>query len=181
MFRGDNEEAFKINQYLKGLEANYKGEPIFRLVKADEQFEFREGTYNEFKGELFVRTIYGVKKSPKYPPQFNNLWILEQWFEPEKVHSDKVKDHNGYECIYAFHHNHNPLPLRLRVVELIMKAKKEYRKSYMLSKFLLQNHVDEKERIADQYTWDAIDPRSPIEASLHAGDGVSLYTSKKGK
>jgi hypothetical protein len=187
MFRGDNEEAFKIKQYLDGLEHNFKGEPIFRLVKANEQFEYREGTFNEFKGELFVRTVYGVKQTQKYP-QLKNLWIIEQWFDASRVHNESIKDHNGYECIFTFRDKKfNPLPLRLNVVQLIMKAKKEYRKSYMLSKSLLQDIVDEKERISDQYTYDAIDPSSPIESCLHFKEGVSLagleipFTTKTGK
>src|SRR5208337_5418106 len=131
MFRGDNEEASKINRYLDGLEHNFLGQPIFRLVKADEQFELREGDYNEFHGDLFLRRVHGIKKVQKYP-QLKGLFILEQWFDGDRVYLESIKEHNGYECIYAFRDKmFNPLPVRLAVVQLIIKAKQQYRKSSM--------------------------------------------------
>jgi hypothetical protein len=174
----DIEEAKRINDYLKLQEHNIKGEPIFRLVWAEDQFEMREGTFNEFKGELFVRTVYGVKRTPKYP-YVKGCWVLEQYFSPEVTQIKEIKDHNGYEAIYTFIHKFQPLQLRLRVVELIMKAKHEARKSSMLSKSLLQNYLDDKEKKADDYTYNAIDSPSAMEMSLRLGDGVSLYIKEK--
>lgn len=172
--QGDAQRAKEINNWLNLQEHNFKGEPIFRVVEADKEFERREGTYNEFKGDLFVRTVYGVKVTPKYP-QLKNLWILEQWFDANRVHTESVQHHNGYECIYAFRDkNFNPLPIRLDVVKLIIYAKHKARNSEKLMKSLLQDAVDEKERIADQFTYDAIDPSSPIESALHFKEGVSL-------
>lgn len=101
MFHGDTEEAKRINEWLNLQEHNLKEEPIFRLVKANEQFEMRTGTYNEFKGDLFVRTVYGTKRTPKYP-HLKELWILEQWFDQSRVQLDTIHGHNGYECIYSF-------------------------------------------------------------------------------
>ncbi len=172
---GDREEVEKINRYLNGLEHNLLGQPIFRVVNSDDQWEMREGTYNEFYKDLFVRTIYGVKRTQKYP-QLKGIWILEQFFDNARTSTESIKDHNGYECIYAFRSSRTfqPLPVLLRVVELIIKAKRLYRKSPMLSKSILQAHLDEKERIADNYTYDAIDPSSPIESCLHFREGVSL-------
>jgi hypothetical protein len=106
---------------------------------------------------------------------------VEQWFDASRVHLESIKEHNGYECIYVFRDkNFNALPLRLRVVELIMKAKQNYRKSSMLSKSLLQAQLDDKEARNFQLDMDVVDTTA-IEASLHAGDGVSLYTSKSGR
>jgi len=182
MFYSDNEEKRRIDEYLAQQEKNYKGEQIFRLVRADEQFEYREGTYNEFKGDLFVRTVHGIKKTPKYPV-LGSCFILEQWFDPGQCQIKEIKDHNGYECIYAFRNGPKhfqgykpfaPIPLRLVAVQLILKAKREARKSYMLQKSLLQDHVDAIENAADKYTFDAIDPSSPIESALHFKEGVSL-------
>src|SRR5208283_1775945 len=111
---------------------NFKGEPIFRLTWPDNEFEMREGTYNEFKGDLFIRTVHGVKRTPKYP-QLRGIYIIEQWFDADRVYIKQIKNHNGYECIYAFRDkNFNSLPVRLDVVQLIMKAVHKYRKSPML-------------------------------------------------
>jgi len=168
------DEAKRINEYLDLQEHNFQGKPIFRLTWANDQFEMREGTYNEFRGDLFVRTVYGVKKTPKYP-YFKDIWVLEQYFGPERCATEQIKDHNGYECIYAFRDaKGNWLPLNLRVVELIMKAKKEFRKSQMLSKSILQALIDEKEKKNYELDLDMIDPSSPIESALHFKEGVSL-------
>lgn len=71
----------------------------------------------------------------------------------------------------------NPLPLRLVVIQLIIKAKHEARKSEMLTKSILQQTIDDKERIAFNQDMDVVDT-TPVMASLHAGDGLSMYTSK---
>lgn len=172
----DIEEAERINKYLDNQEHNLMGQPIFRLVWAEDQREFREGTYNEFYKSILVRTVYGIKEVPKYP-FFLGCWVLEQWFDPSLLQSKELKQHNGYEAIYCFRNKFTPLPLRLRVVELIMKAKKNYRKSSMLSKSILQQAIDDKEEQAFQRDMDEIDPRTPIEASLHLGDGISMHVT----
>jgi hypothetical protein len=172
--QNDAEVARQINKVLNTKEHNIFGAPVFRVAYADDQYEMRAGTYNEFKGNLFVRTIYGVKKTPKYP-QLKGIWILEMWHEPNMLHSEEIKDHNGYECLYAFRdRNFNPLPLNLKVVEIILKAKREYI-SPMLRKSLSYQREEDKDKASYNYIYDAIDPRTPVEASLHAGDGLSMY------
>jgi hypothetical protein len=173
--QNDNEERIRINNYLNLQEKNLKGENIFRLTWANNEFEMREGTYNEFKGDLFVRTVYGVKRTPKYP-HLKDLWILEQFFGAERTQTDTVKDHNGYECIYSFRNSRTfePLPLRLRVVELVLKSIKKRRNSYMLSKSLLQQEEDAKEKRMDDYTRDSINDYSLVESNLRSGEAISL-------
>jgi hypothetical protein len=169
----DYDEAVKINNYLKTLEHNLHNQPIFRLVQASDQWELRNGVFNEFKGELYVRTVRGVKRTPKYP-QLKDTYIIERWFPPKKCQTEDIKDHNGYECIYAFRDaKFNRLPLRLDAVQFFIKKMREY-VSPMRRKSLMNDYLIEKERIADQYTYDAIDPSSPIESALHFKEGVSL-------
>lgn len=191
----DIEEARQIQFYLDQQDHNWQGLPIFRLVWADDQFEYREGDFNEFKGDLFLRTIHGIKKTPKYP-HLKGCWILEMWHEPNKVQTSEIKDHNGYECLYAFKRNFKPLPLRLAVVQIILKAKKTHI-SPSLRKSIMTQDLEDKEKRQDQYVYDAIDPSSPIESALHFGEGISLaglgdknadtktsdasYTTKSGK
>ena len=174
MNRPEQDEADKINRWLKLQEYDFKGEPIFRLVWSDDQFEMREGQYNEFKGKLFVRTIYGVKQTPKYP-YLKEVWILEQHFDESRVWTNEVKNHSGYECIYAFRNSKTfkRLPLRLVVVELILRAKREAISS-MRRKSILMQQIEDKEDKMDKFTYDAIDPSSPIESALHFREGISL-------
>lgn len=171
--QGDNEERIRINNYLNSLEKNLKGQPIFRLTWASSEFELREGTFNEFKGDLFVRTVYGVKKTPKYP-QLRDTWILEQWFPPEKVQTKEIKDHNGYECIYAFRKGFQLLPLRLAVVEILMHAKQKERKSPMLTKSILNDQEIAKEDKMDKFTQESLNDYSVLESNLHSGEAISL-------
>ena len=167
----DTEEARRINDYLNKQEHNWQGKPVFRLVWSDDQFEYREGTYNEFKGELYVRTVHGVKKTPKYP-HLKGYWILEMWHEPARVKTEEIKDHNGYEALYVFRAKFKPLPLRLLVVELILKAKRTPLSS-MLRKSVIHQEMEDKEKRLDQYTFDAIDPSTPMQSCLHFKEGVS--------
>lgn len=172
----DIDEAKRINEYLNLQEHNLSGQPIFRLVWANDQFELRHGEFNEFKGSLFVRTVYGVKKSLKYP-FFQGCWVLEEWFSPEKLQSFEIKNHNGYEAIYSFRAKINgkfqPLPLRKVVVELIMKAKHAH-VSKMRGKSALIQGLEDKEAALDKYTYDAIDSPTDVAYSLKYGEAISL-------
>jgi hypothetical protein len=151
------------------------GQPIFRLTWAENEFEYRRGTFAEFKGDLYVRTIEGVKHTPKYP-HLKGFYIIEMWHPPEKCITDEIKDHNGYECLYAFKHPklNEPLPLRLDVVQLILRARRTTI-SNMLAKSLAIQAIEDKETVLDKYTYDAIDPSSPIESALHFKEGVSYH------
>lgn len=113
-----------INDYLKGVGSNPRGEPLFRLVWSTTQRELRYGTYNEFYHDLFVRTVTGVREVPKYPFLVDR-WVLEMWRPPEMVICEELPESkNGlYEPLYVFEDgDRNPLPLNLKVVEIIVKT-----------------------------------------------------------
>jgi hypothetical protein len=169
-----SQEITIIRDYLNSLEHDFRGQPVFRIVFADDQWELRDGIYNEFKGKLFVRTIRGVKKSPKYP-LLSGCWIIEMLHDLDRVQHPDIKEHNGYECLYAFRDGRTgrSLPPLLRVVQLIMKAKRTHI-SPMLRKSISIQQLEDKERKEDQRVYDAIDPSSPIESALHFKEGVSL-------
>jgi hypothetical protein len=165
----------QIRDYLNSLEHNFQGKPIFRITWANDEFEMREGNYNEFtRSGLFIRTVHGIKRTPKYP-QLKNIYIIEQLFDGERVQTEQIKDHNGYECIYAFRDkNFNPLPIRLDVVQLIMKAVHKYRKSPMLTKSILQDQLDEVEKNSEKKDFDQINEDSFLITQLHDREAISL-------
>lgn len=171
----DNEERVKINDYLNSLEHNFQGKPIFRLTWAEDEWEHRFGDFNEFtKSGLFKRTIRNaIKRTPKYP-QLRGLYIIEQLFDMDRVRTESIRDHNGYECIYCFRDaKFNALPLRLVVVQLVIKAVKS-RTNKMLFKSR-QNEIDEAiANRAAKKDFELINEDSFLITQLHDREAVSL-------
>jgi hypothetical protein len=100
-------------------------DPLFRLVWADDQREWRTGTFNEYSGPIFLRTFTGTRLTKKY---FNihERWILEQRFPPTMAFDPSLPNsrQGSYECIYVFESGKgDSLPLSLRVVDLIVSIK----------------------------------------------------------
>lgn len=172
-----SQEIQLIKDYLNSLGHDYRGQPLFRLSFADDCFELREGIYNEFKGDLFTRTIHGVKKTHKYPNCLG-CWIIEKLI----LNLDRVQDKSlikpdGYELLYAFKNmrGFKPLPPLLRVTRIVIASNLAYvNSSRMLRKSNDFAQEEAKEKRMDDYTFDAIDPSSPIESALHFREGISL-------
>ena len=96
---------------------NLLGQPHFRLVWSEDVHEIRVGTFNEFYGHVFLRTIKGAKKCRKYN-YINNRWILEVWkkFPP----SSEMPEPDNYEPLYVFEDkNGQPLPVIWKVLEIV--------------------------------------------------------------
>src|SRR3990167_4401411 len=111
-----------INSQIKKHGSNDYGEPIFRVVFSDEQVENRWGTYNEYSGDIFLRSFTGIKEVKKYP-WIKSKWILERWVSCElAAHPDLHNDKNGlYICVYVFQDaNNNYLPPLLKVSEIVI-------------------------------------------------------------
>lgn len=92
-----------------------------RLVWSDDALELRFGNFNEFYGSIFLRNFTGVKEVKKYP-WVKSRWVLERWYPPSVAYNPEIPESvkGSYEPIYIFQDRHDkPLPLSLRVVELI--------------------------------------------------------------
>jgi len=113
-----------INRRLRKMGLNLSSQPLFRVVWSNHQTEKRRGTFNEFYGDLFVRTTFGIHERSKYP-WIKDRWVLERWFPPELVYHEDLPDSNvgSYEPIYVFQDaDGNALPPVWRVVQLIIHA-----------------------------------------------------------
>jgi len=104
------------------------GQPKFRISWGPDQFETRCGEYNEFWGEIFIRTTIGSQRVPKYPQEsWGACYILEQCL-PIPIHhwgdfgfAQKV----SWEPLYVFRAANNvgkyevgdPLPVLWSIVE----------------------------------------------------------------
>jgi len=132
---------------------NLYGQPLFRVVWSNHQNERRRGTFNEFYGELFVRTTFGVHERPKYP-WIEDRWVLERWYPAEVVHHDDLPESNRgtYEPIYVFQDGEGKaLPPVWRVVQLILYAL-THPVSPMLRKSQLELEAEKMK--VEQYTRD---------------------------
>jgi hypothetical protein len=169
-----SQEVILIREYLNSLEHDYRGQPVFRISFADDQWEYREGNYNEFHGQLFLRTVYGIKKTLKYP-LLSGCWLIEMLYDLDKVQHPDIKEHNGYECLYAFRDGRTgrPLPPILKVAQLVMKAKRTH-VSPMLRKSITTQELENKENREDQRVHDLIDPSTDIQLALHFKEAISL-------
>jgi hypothetical protein len=113
----------RLNKMLQDLYGvNPRGEPTFRIVWSDEQFENRRGTYSDFYGKLFIRQVVETRLVPKYP-QIRHEWILEKWFPPEISANSELPDsvRGSYEPVQVFRHaNGEAVPVTERIVKEII-------------------------------------------------------------
>jgi hypothetical protein len=120
-------EIENANNWLKifGLvpEGNlYSGQPLFRLRRAEEEYEMRFGEFNLFYGSIFIKTEKGVRETLKYP-FLPKTWILEQWWPPQKYFNRELPDsvNGGYDIVFVFaDKKDNPLPFNKKVLEIFM-------------------------------------------------------------
>lgn len=168
----------KTNKMLEQYGHNIKGNPIFRVVWSDDQFENRKGQYNEFSGEIFLRTYIGVKRVKKYPT-IKGRWVFEKWLYGI-THPDLPDNKDGsYECIYIFQTNEGkPLPLDLDIVQFIAKGLSEY-VDKSKNKQIIEDQLTKKEKELDTKEELVLEDASPLMASnLHTGRAVTVLENK---
>jgi hypothetical protein len=119
-----NAEVDSINKKLADrYGTTLGGLPHFRIVWSNDLYETRIGSFNEFYGQIFLRTFVGAKKVRKYN-YIHERWILEMWKAEQTLPSNELPNPDGFECIYLFEDkNGNPLPAIWKAVELICFVK----------------------------------------------------------
>ena len=95
------------------------GRPRYRVVWSTHQQERRVGEFNEFYGEIFLRSFTGMKDVPKYPYDADR-WVIEKLFyipNPEII----AEKPGSYEPIYVLKDGLGQfLPLNWKAVELVV-------------------------------------------------------------
>jgi hypothetical protein len=174
-----------INSVLRtkfGKEAN--GRPKFRIVFANDEFEWRKGTFVDFDEHgNFLREVTETRYVPKYPtPVHRGKWLLEKSLEglPSEM-SRELPNHNGYECIWVFR-------------DVLNKKQNEYQEPILKAVLLLvrwfyEGQIHARKNPKTEADWDAAElaereeerklflemvQRSGIEDSLHLGEGISM-------
>ena len=113
-------EIQRINQSLAdsyGIDT-VSGEPMWRVVFSDDQYEKRLSTHSE-KGIEFIQPQ--VLELPKYR-WVNHKWILENLvIVPEYQQRELAGVKTSYECIFVFHDKDGkPLPPRYDVAQFVI-------------------------------------------------------------
>ena len=117
-------DAEYINHWLMDQDKTRNNEPKYRLVWSDDQREYRHGTFNDFYGEIFLRSVTEVRFVPKYS-YISERWILEKWIPPERaMHPELPESYKGsYEVFYVFEAaDGSYLKPTRKVVEFIINA-----------------------------------------------------------
>ena len=150
-----------INEELKIYGSNMYGDPTFRVVFSDDQTERREGIYNDYYGNIYLRTVREVRTVKKYP-WIKGKWILERWASGEIAYHPSLETNKDgvYVCVYIFQDvNRNYLPPLLKVCTIIISNLLHPRN---LSQALNQDkEIEEKE---DEKEIDAIEKEIKIQS-----------------
>ena len=144
--------------------------PLFRVVWSNDQFEVRNGTFNEFYGHIFVRTVTGARVVRKYS-YIQERWILEKWFPIEPT--NELPHPDGYEIIYLFEDkNGNPLPVIWRVLEIICHVALNPMDSIHIKQAL--DETQQKKDAAEIAYFEDMFDSSALQSRLHFGEAILL-------
>ena len=112
--------TFLIDQF--GIDT-VTGQPIWRVVWSEDQFEKRLGTYSDYTTNgLFIREITEVREVPKYRQWITEKYVLERLVVIPEINKNDLPTTNlSYEPIFIFEDNNgNYLPPRVDVAKLIV-------------------------------------------------------------
>jgi hypothetical protein len=99
------------------------GQPMWRIVWSEDQFEHRHGTYDDYTpGGLYIRTVTEVRYVPKYSQWIVCKYVLERLVViPEVNAGDLPATKLSYEPIYPFQTNSGQyLPPRLDAAQFVI-------------------------------------------------------------
>lgn len=105
-----------INERLLDRYGRVVDKPRYRVVWSTAQLEKRFGIFNDFYGDILIRSKAEVREVPKYP-SYPNRWVLE--VIAPAVGTDVV-DHNGYEPLFVFDNDGKYLDPVWRAIEFIL-------------------------------------------------------------
>lgn len=135
--------------------------------------ELRKGEFNEYYGNLFLRTIRDVRWVRKYS-YLRDRWILERWYPPSVAYDSELPNstQGSYEPIFVYEDKHqNPLPVTFKTLEYIVGAFERPRVSKEQRELEMMNQLKLAEEREVQEFMDMIDT-SVIQSQLHMKEGI---------
>ena len=95
------------------------GKPKFQVVWSNDETEVRVGTFDEYFGGIYVRTLSGAREWKKYS-YLSDKWVLEQLVP---TNNPELKERLSYEPIYVFQDKDgNYLPLNIEVAIAVVNS-----------------------------------------------------------
>jgi|SRR5579864_7126197 len=165
-----------IHKWLKEQEKMLNGKLVWRLVWSEALTEKRTGQFNDFYGDLFIRSFTGTREVRKYN-YVKDRWILEK-FCPGN--NPEVSNESGgtYEPFFVFESCDGKfLHPTLKVVQFIVDmARQRVVSTPSERKDMVSRSEDEEIK---QFLGELEDKgRTPTESLLHTREAVSLYAPK---
>jgi len=158
-------EVENLNKWLETQGKNLRGEPLYRIVWSDKMYEKRYGRYNDYYGDIFIRTFVGVREVLKYN-YISERWILERYISPELSHNKELVDsqYGTYEPLFVFESAKGKyLAPNFKVIQFIMN-------------FINRPKGPIAEDDADRKTYsmmmDYLNDRTDTQIALHFKEGV---------
>ena len=115
-------DLWKCNQRLLTYYGRHRfdSRPLFRVVRAGEEFERRYGTFNDFHGDIWYRQVEEERLVQKYPYLPEETYVFES-LRPNALPNEVREGPLIYDLVWAMlDKDDNPLPLRWGPVELIV-------------------------------------------------------------
>ena len=166
----------KANEYLLREFGRGDGEKVnYRVVWSTRLTEKRYGTFNDFYGKIFVRTVTEVREVLKYPHD-QDRYIVER-LENARRNPELIED-LSYEPIFVLKDKYGfYLPLNMKVIEFLAKNIKTPPSSTERRAQLEQEMADEEEKEVQEFLEIIQDNgRSPLFAYE---DSVFLDSTKR--
>lgn len=122
-----SEKVESINSQLADLFGidTITGQPIWRVVFSEDQFEHRHGVYDDYTPSgIFIRTVEETRYVPKYRQWINSKYVLERLvLIPESNAGDLPATKLSYEPLFVFETNDGrPLPPRLDAAQFVINT-----------------------------------------------------------
>ena len=116
-----NESVETINKRLKDhFSTAWNGNPIWRVVWSEDQFEIRMTKYTDSGLELLYPEM---RKLPKYRQFIHNKFILERYVMVPDISAGQIGEKASYEPIHIFEDKHgNALPPKWEACEYVIKV-----------------------------------------------------------
>lgn len=169
-------EKENIDSFLKsGPKIPLTEKPMFRLAWSDSEYELRTGTYRSFTSTgILIRE----ETKTEYVLKYNWLkerYILEQWFPPSLSATEELPESNkgSFEPIYVFEDAEGKaLPLKLQVIEFIVKKCLEPQRSSQYLKSVIDERLTANTKRLDDRDWDLLNDEGPLVSQFHDGSAV---------
>lgn len=121
------EKVDSLNQQLIDLYGidTITGMAMWRIVWSDDQFEWRQGTYDDYSpAGIYLRTVTEVRWVPKYRQWIRSKWVLERLvLIPEISSGDLPATKLSYEPLYPFETNSGQyLPPRIDATQFVIET-----------------------------------------------------------